>query len=236
MGKPSYRILVVEPDREAAAVIQRALEDETHVAEHVDNGRDGLFMAASERFQVMVCERSLPGGLDGLKLVRTLRSQRNPIAIMVLSDTATAAERVEGLRAGSDDYQCKPLDTEELIARIEALGRRDKLELAVTKLNTEDLELDLLTQEVFRAGKKVDLLPREYSILRCLLENKDKIVTRKMLLESVWNYSRHTQTNMIEMHMCCLRQKLDKPFPYPMIQTVRGAGYMIKSQGWDRRR
>jgi two-component system, OmpR family, response regulator len=233
MGKPSYRVLVVEPNHETAAVIQRALEEETHLAEHVDNGRDGLFMAASERFQVMVCERSLPDGLDGLKVVRTLRSQRNSIAIMVLSDTATAAERVEGLQAGSDDYQCKPLDTEELIARIEALGRRDKLELAVTKLNIQDLELDLLTQEVYRAEKKIELLPREYSILRCLLQNKDKVVTRKMLLEVVWNYSRHTQTNVIEMHMCCLRNKLDKPFPYPLIQTIRGAGYMIQSNRWD---
>jgi two-component system OmpR family response regulator len=120
----------------------------------------------------------------------------------------------------------------ELLARVEALGRRDSLAPAVTKLEVEDLELDLLTQEVYRAGKQIELLPREYSILRCLVENSGKIVTRKMLLETVWNYSRHTQTNLIEMHMCCLRQKVDKPFAHPLIQTVRGAGYIIRPTKW----
>jgi two-component system OmpR family response regulator len=228
MGKSIYRVLVVSPDGEAAAVIQEALEQAAHITERADNGRDGLFMAATERFDVMVCERSLPDGLDGLKLVQTLRSQRNSIAVIVLSDKATVAERIEGLQAGSDDYQGKPLDMLELIARVEALGRRDTLGHAVTKLAVEDLELHLLTQEVYRAGRQIDLLPREYSILRCLVENRGRVVTRNMLLETVWNYNRHTQTNMIEMHMCCLRQKVDKPFAYPLIKTVRGAGYTIE--------
>ncbi|HEX2940201.1 MAG TPA: response regulator transcription factor [Rhodopila sp.] len=224
------RILVVEGDRETAASIRQSFHDAGYITEHADNGRDGLFMAASERFDAIILERLLPGSFDGLKLLKTLRAQKNPVPVLILSSMAAVADRIEGLEAGSDDYLPKPFDMTELLARIEALGRRDRREPQVTTLVVDDLELDLLTRQVRRAGQKIELQPREFLLLQYLMRHAGQVVTRTMLLEDVWNYHFYPQTNVIDMHVSCLRQKVDKPFGRPLIHTVRGAGYMMHTE------
>jgi two-component system, OmpR family, response regulator len=233
MAKPIYRVLLVEPDRSAADAFAQTLRDAHHLVEHVENGSDGLLFAASERFDILICAKSLAGEIGSLELIRALRSQENPIAIMVLADDSPLADRIEGLRAGCDDYQSTRLPMSELVARVEALGRRDTSGDTVTKLEIEDLELDLLTQDVRRAGMPLNLSSREYRILRCLMEHQGSITTRKMLLEEVWHFSQHTQTNVIEMNVCCLRRKVDKPFKRKLIQTVRGKGYIVQALDWN---
>jgi two-component system, OmpR family, response regulator len=200
------------------------------VVEHADNGRDGLFLAASETFDAVILDRMLPGGIDGLRLVETLRAQKNTIPVLILSALADVDERVRGLKAGGDDYLTKPFAFAELLARVEALARRGKGEGPVTKLVVEDLELDLLSRQVKRAGQKIDLQPREFRLLEYLMRHAGQVVTRTMLLEGVWDYHFDPQTNVIDVHVSRLRQKVDKPFPIALIQTVRNAGYMLRAE------
>ncbi len=225
------RILVVEDDRDVAGFVVRGLKETGHVVEHADNGRDGLFMAASENFDAIVLDRMLPGGIDGLKILETLRAQKNVVPVMILSALADVDERVKGLKAGGDDYLTKPFAFAELLARVEALGRRGKAEATQTKLVVEDLELDLLSRQVRRAGQKIDLQPREFRLLEYLMRHAGQVVTRTMLLEGVWDYHFDPQTNVIDVHVSRLRQKVDKPFPIPLIHTVRYAGYMLRAEG-----
>jgi two-component system OmpR family response regulator len=225
------RILVVEDDKDVAGFVVRGLKETGHVVEHADNGRDGLFMAASENFDAIVLDRMLPGGIDGLKILETLRAQKNPVPVMILSALADVDERVKGLKAGGDDYLTKPFAFAELLARVEALGRRGKTESAQTKLVVEDLELDLLSRQVRRAGQKIDLQPREFRLLEYLMRHAGQVVTRTMLLEGVWDYHFDPQTNVIDVHVSRLRQKVDKPFPVALIHTVRYAGYMLRAEG-----
>jgi two-component system, OmpR family, response regulator len=224
------RILVVEDDKDVAAFIVRGLKETGHVVEHANNGRDGLFLAASETFDSVILDRMLPGGIDGLKILETLRGQKNLVPVLILSALADVDERVKGLKAGGDDYLTKPFAFAELLARVEALVRRDKSEGPATKLVVEDLELDLLSREVRRASKKIDLQPREYRLLEYLMRHAGQVVTRTMLLEGVWDYHFDPQTNVIDVHISKLRQKIDKPFPVPLIQTVRSAGYMLRAE------
>ena len=218
------RILVVEDDKDVAGFVVRGLKETGHVVEHADNGRDGLFMAASENFDAIILDRMLPGGIDGLKILETLRAQKNAVPVMILSALADVDERVKGLKAGGDDYLTKPFAFAELLARVEALGRRGKAEATQTKLVVEDLELDLLSRQVRRAGQKIDLQPREFRLLEYLMRHAGQVVTRTMLLEGVWDYHFDPQTNVIDVHVSRLRQKVDKPFPIPLIHTVRYAG------------
>ena len=222
------RILVVEDDKDVGAFVVRGLKEAGHVVEHADNGRDGLFMAASEAFDAVVLDRMLPGGIDGLRLLETLRAQKNTVPVLILSALADVDERVRGLKAGGDDYLTKPFAFAELLARVEALARRGKGEGPVTKLVVEDLELDLLSRQVKRAGQKIDLQPREFRLLEYLMRHAGQVVTRTMLLEGVWDYHFDPQTNVIDVHVSRLRQKVDKPFPTPLIHTVRNAGYMLR--------
>jgi len=222
------RILVVEDDKEVAGFVVRGLKESGHVVEHADNGRDGLFLAASEPFDAVILDRMLPGGIDGLKILETLRGQKNHVPVLILSALAEVDERVKGLKAGGDDYLTKPFAFAELLARAEALVRRGKAEGPVTKLMVEDLELDLLSRQVKRAGRKIDLQPREFRLLEYLMRHAGQVVTRTMLLEGVWDYHFDPQTNVIDVHVSRLRQKVDKPFPTPLIQTVRNAGYMLR--------
>ena len=224
------RILVVEDDKDVAGFVVRGLKETGHVVEHADNGRDGLFMAASENFDVIVLDRMLPGGIDGLKILETLRAQKNAVPVMILSALADVDERVKGLKAGGDDYLTKPFAFAELLARVEALGRRGKAEATQTKLVVEDLELDLLSRQVRRAGQKIDLQPREFRLLEYLMRHAGQVVTRTMLLEGVWDYHFDPQTNVIDVHVSRLRQKVDKPFPIALIHTVRYAGYMLRAE------
>jgi two-component system OmpR family response regulator len=225
------RILVVEDDRDVAGFVVKGLREAGHVVEHVDNGRDGLFMAASENFDAIVLDRMLPGGIDGLRLLETLRAQSNATPVLFLSALAGVDDRVRGLQAGGDDYLTKPFAFAELLARVEGLARRHKGDGPVTKLVTGDLELDLLSRGVKRAGQKIDLQPREFRLLEYLMRHAGQVVTRTMLLEGVWDYHFDPQTNVIDVHVSRLRQKIDKPFPSAMIHTVRNAGYMLRADG-----
>ncbi len=224
------RILVVEDDKDVAGFIVRGLKEAGHVVEHAENGRDGLFMAVSEPFDAIVLDRMLPGGIDGLKILETLRSQKNATPVLILSALADVTERVKGLKAGGDDYLTKPFAFAELLARVEALSRRGKSEGPTTKLVVEDLEMDLLSRQVKRAGQKIDLQPREFRLLEYLMRHAGQVVTRTMLLEGVWDYHFDPQTNVIDVHVSRLRQKVDKPFPVPLIQTIRNAGYTLRAE------
>jgi two-component system OmpR family response regulator len=224
------RILVIEDDKDVAGFVVKGLKEAGHVVEHTDNGRDGLFMAASENFDAIVLDRMLPGGIDGLRLLETLRGQNNNTPVLILSALAQVDERVRGLKAGSDDYLTKPFAFAELLARVEALARRGKGEGPATKLVTGDLEMDLLSRGVKRAGQKIDLQPREFRLLEYLMRHAGQVVTRTMLLEGVWDYHFDPQTNVIDVHVSRLRQKVDKPFPTPLIHTIRNAGYMLRAE------
>ncbi len=214
-----------------AGFVIKGLREAGHVVEHADNGRDGLFMAASENFDAIVLDRMLPGGIDGLRLLETLRAQSNATPVLFLSAMAGVDERVRGLQAGGDDYLTKPFAFAELLARVEALARRHKGDGPVTKLVAGDLELDLLSRGVKRAGQKIDLQPREFRLLEYLMRHAGQVVTRTMLLEGVWDYHFDPQTNVIDVHVSRLRQKIDKPFPTALIHTVRNAGYMLRAEG-----
>jgi two-component system OmpR family response regulator len=217
------RILVVEDDKDVGGFVVRGLREAGHVVEMADNGRDGMFMAASETFDAVILDRMLPGGIDGLHILETLRGQKNAVPVLILSALADVDERVRGLKAGGDDYLTKPFAFAELLARVKGEG-------PVTKLKVEDLELDLLSRQVKRAGQKIDLQPREFRLLEYLMRHAGQVVTRTMLLEGVWDYHFDPQTNVIDVHVSRLRQKVDKPFPAALIHTVRNAGYMLRAE------
>jgi two-component system OmpR family response regulator len=222
------RILVVEDDKDVAAFVTKGLREVGHTVEHVGTGRDGLFLAATESFDAVILDRMLPGGADGLSVVETLRAQNNRTPVLILSALAQVDDRVRGLKAGGDDYLTKPFAFSELVARVEALSRRSKSEGPTTRLNCADLEMDLLSRTVRRSGQRIDLQPREFRLLEYLMRHQGQVVTRTMLLEGVWDYHFDPQTNVIDVHVSRLRQKIDKPFPVPLIHTVRSAGYVMR--------
>lgn len=222
------RILLVEDDKDVGGFVAKGLREAGHVVEHSDNGRDGLFLAASENFDAIILDRMLPGGVDGLRLLETLRAQNNHTPVLFLSALAQVDDRIRGLKAGGDDYLTKPFVFAELLARVEALTRRSKNEGPQTKLVVGDLEMDLLARGVRRAGQKIDLQPREFRLLEYLMRHAGQVVTRTMLLEGVWDYHFDPQTNVIDVHVSRLRQKVDKPFATALIQTIRNAGYMLR--------
>ncbi len=223
------RILLVEDDPEVARFVRRGLTEAGHAVEHRDNGRDGLFAAASEPYDLLVLDRMLPGGVDGLRLVETLRAQDNRTPVLFLTARSAVDERVRGLKAGGDDYLTKPFAFAELLARVEALSRRPATEAPATRLKVADLELDLLSRTVTRAGRRVDVQPREFRLLEHLMRHAGQVVTRTMLLEKVWDYHFDPQTNVIDVHVSRLRQKVDKGFDKPLIHTVRNAGYVLRA-------
>ncbi|HQT61708.1 MULTISPECIES: response regulator transcription factor [unclassified Acidiphilium] len=222
------RILVVEDDKDVGGFVVKGLREAGHTVEHADNGRDGLFMAASENFDAIILDRMLPGGIDGLRLLETLRAQDNATPVLFLSALGEVDDRVKGLKAGGDDYLTKPFAFAELLARVEAMARRGKGEGPSTRLAVGDLEMDLLSRGVKRAGQKIDLQPREFRLLEYLMRHAGQVVTRTMLLEGVWDYHFDPQTNVIDVHISRLRQKIDKPFDLPLLHTVRNAGYMLR--------
>lgn len=222
------RILVVEDDQDVANFVVKGLREAGHVVEHADNGRDGLFMAASETFEAIILDRMLPGGIDGLRLLETLRGQDNTTPVLFLSALGQVDDRVRGLKAGGDDYLSKPFAFAELLARVEALARRGRGDGPATKLQIGDLEMDLLARSVRRGDVKVELQPREFRLLEYLMRHAGQVVTRTMLLEGVWDYHFDPQTNVIDVHISRLRQKIDKPFAVPLLHTVRNAGYMLQ--------
>ena len=222
------RVLVVEDDPQLAGYLSKALAETGAVVDHADDGREGLFLAAGNDYDVMVIDRMLPS-LDGLGIVRTLRASGNQTPVLILSALGEVDDRVDGLRAGGDDYLVKPFAFSELHARIEALLRRAAPgDVPETRLKVGDLDMDLLTREVTRAGKPVALQPREFRLLEYLMRHAGQVVTRTMLLEHVWDYNFDPQTNVIDVHISRLRGKIDRDFERPLLHTVRGAGYVLR--------
>ncbi len=223
------RILVIEDDAETAAYLKKGLKESGYTVDWSKDGRDGLFMATSEKYDLLVIDRMLPGA-DGLSIVKLLREEGIKTPVLVLSALGQVDDRVRGLKAGADDYLAKPYAFSELSARIEALLRRGSGQAAAdTKLRVADLELDLLARAASRAGKAIDLKPREFRLLEYMMRHAGQVVTRTMLLEGVWDYHFDPQTNVIDVHMSRLRQKIDKGFASPLLQTVRGAGYSLRA-------
>lgn len=222
------KILVIEDDHQAAAYLAKGLKEAGHVVDVAHDGKEGLFLAGAEFYDVMIVDRMLPGR-DGLSLVEILRATGNETPVLFLSALGSVDDRVKGLRAGGDDYLTKPYAFAELLARIEVLSRRRTGGPAPqTKLTVGDLEMDLLGRTAKRAGRPIDLLPREFALLEYLMRNAGAVVTRTMMLENVWDYHFDPQTNVIDVHIARLRQKIDKDFAYPLIHTVRGSGYSLR--------
>ncbi|MGH8520620.1 MAG: winged helix-turn-helix domain-containing protein [Gammaproteobacteria bacterium] len=221
------RILLIEDDRDTAAYLTKGLREGGYTIEHASEGRDGLFLATSEDFDLLIVDRMLPG-LNGLAVIEALRAQGNKVPVLILSALAQIDDRVRGLRAGGDDYLTKPYAFSELLARIEALLRRGHAAAPTTKLGFADLEMDLLTRTVTRAGRRIDLQAREFRLLEYLLRHAGQVVTRTMLLDGVWDYHFDPQTNVIDVHISRLRQKIDKGFATPLLHTIRGAGYSLR--------
>jgi two-component system OmpR family response regulator len=225
------RALVVEDDRDVAAYLVKGLKEQGYTVDHAEDGKNGLFLATSEEYDVMVIDRMLPE-FDGLAIVKSVRAAGKTTPMLILSALGEVDDRVEGLRAGGDDYLTKPFAFTELLARLEALVRRATASPTTeTQLRVGDLELDLLSREARRAGEVIELQPREFRLLEYLMRNAGQVVTRTMLLERVWDYHFDPQTNVIDVHISRLRAKIDKDFDVPLIHTVRGAGYKIDAAG-----
>jgi two-component system OmpR family response regulator len=221
------RLLVVEDDREAADYLKKALREAGHMAEVANDGEAGLVLALDDSFDVLVVDRMLPKR-DGLSLVSELRTRGKETPVLILSALGQVDDRVTGLRAGGDDYLAKPYAFSELLARVEVLARRRAPNSADTVYRVADLELDRLSHRVSRGGEEIPLQPREFRLLEYLMRHAGQVVTRTMLLENVWDYHFDPQTNVIDVHVSRLRSKIDKGFSKPLLQTVRGAGYMIR--------
>jgi two-component system, OmpR family, response regulator len=221
------RILLVEDDPHTAGFIAKGLKEDGHSVDHADNGRDGLFLATTETYDAIVLDRMLPQ-LDGMTVLKTLRGTSNRTPTLLLTALGDVDHRVEGLRAGADDYLVKPFAYAELSARLDSLARRGTGGSGEpTRLRVDDLELDLLKREAVRDGKAIELQPREFRLLEYLMRQAGRVVTRTMLLEAVWDYHFDPQTNVIDVHISRLRQKIDHGFAAPLLHTVRGAGYRL---------
>lgn len=222
------RILIVEDDQEAAAAMVKGLTEAGYECVHAPDGAYGLDAAQNGEFDVYVVDRMMPR-LDGVGMVETLRREGDQTPVLFLSALGEVNDRVAGLKAGADDYLVKPYAFAELIARVEALARRRETGSVQTVLKVGDLEMNLISREVRRAGQEIDLQPREFQLLEFLMRHAGQSVTRTMLLEKVWEYHFDPQTNVIDVHISRLRSKIDKGFDKPMLQTVRGAGYRLEA-------
>ena len=222
------RILVIEDDADTLAFITKSLTESGHVVDSAMDGKDGLFLALEQAYEVLVVDRMLPG-LDGLSIIKTLRAADKQTPALILSALGEVDDRVQGLRAGGDDYLVKPFAYSELLARLEVLLRRRDVEASRTVLRVGDLEMDLLARVVKRAGRIIELQPREYRLLEYLMQHAGQVVTRTMLLEHVWDYHFDPQTNVIDVHISRLRRKIDKEFDKQLLHTVRGAGYLLRA-------
>ncbi len=220
------KLLLIEDDIESAKYLIKGLREHGYVVDHAADGKDGLFMATTEKYGAMIIDRMIPQ-VDGITIVQTLRASGNETPIILLTALDKVEERVKGLKSGADDYLAKPYSFTELLARLETITRRKTGEKANTKLTCGDLEMDLLTRAVRRGGKDIELQAREFALLEYLMRHSGTVVTRTMLLENVWDYNFDPQTNVIDVHISRLRNKIDKGFEKNMIQTLRGAGYKL---------
>ena len=220
------RILIIEDDLEAGEAMVRGLSEGGHECAHAADGEAGLEAARQGEFDVLIVDRMMPRK-DGVEVVETLRREGDATPVLFLSALGEINDRVTGLKAGADDYLVKPYAFAELQARVDALSRRRESGAVATTLKVGDLEMNLLTREVHRAGREIDLQPREFQLLEFMMRHAGQSVTRTMLLEKVWEYHFDPQTNVIDVHISRLRSKIDKGFDRPMLQTVRGAGYRL---------
>lgn len=222
----SRRVLLVEDDVEAAEFVLQGLREQGLTVEHVTDGRDGLYLATSSDFDAVIMDRMIPG-LDGLAVVKALRAAGVETPVLFLSALGQIDERVKGLRGGGDDYLSKPFAFSELLARLENLMRRTPAAAPQTELACGDLSMDLIGRRVTRGGRPLDLLPREFKLLEYFLRHKDRVVTRAMLLEQVWDYRFDPHTGVIDTHVSRLRKKLEDGVAPPLLHTVRGSGYRL---------
>lgn len=220
------QILIIEDDTSVAEFVVTGLTNAGYQVQHASEGKTGLEMALSGQFDLLVVDRMLPF-VDGLSIIESVRAKEITTPVLILSALGEVDDRVKGLKVGGDDYLAKPFAFEELQARVEALLRRHETNVAQTKLKVADLEMDLLAHKVVRAGQTLNLQPREYRLLEYLMKHAGQVVTRTMLLENVWDYHFDPQTNVIDVHISRLRQKIDKDFDRPLLSTVRGAGYRL---------
>ena len=227
------KLLLVEDNERVTRFVTKGLAESGHTVDHADNGRDGLFLASGERYDVIIMDRMLPGQIDGLKIIEALRHAGNQTPILILSALSDVDERIRGLRSGGDDYLTKPFAFGELLARLDILARRAQRADAATErcLEVGDLRMDLTARKVQRGSRAISLQPREFKLLEYLMRHAGQVVTRTMMLESVWDYHFDPQTNVIDVHVSKLRQKIDVGAEKPLLRTVRNAGYMIAADG-----
>ncbi|HUJ87331.1 MAG TPA: response regulator transcription factor [Burkholderiales bacterium] len=223
------KLLLVEDNERVARFVTRGLRESGHTVDHAANGRDGIMLATSEPYDVIIMDRMLPGQIDGLGIIEALRKTGNRVPILILSALSDVDERIRGLRSGGDDYLSKPFAFGELLARIDALHRRAQGSDAQTSLAVGDLRMDLLTRRVARGSRTIALQPREFKLLEYLMRHAEQVVTRTMLLENVWDYNFDPQTNVVDVHISKLRQKIEREPERSLLRTVRNAGYMLSA-------
>lgn len=221
------RLLLIEDDQKIASFVIKGFKAEGFAVDHADDGVRGLDLGLTEPYDVIIVDVMLPK-LDGLSVIENLRKQKISVPIIVLSAKDSVEDRVKGLQLGSDDYLSKPFAFAELLARVQALMRRGGSQTETTVLSVGDLTLNLINREVTRSGQKIDLQPLEYSLLAYLMRNREKVVSKTMIMEHVWDYHFDPQTNVVEARICRLRDKIDKGFGSKMIHTVRGVGYVLR--------
>ncbi|MGD9006888.1 MAG: response regulator transcription factor [Desulfobacteraceae bacterium] len=221
------RLLLIEDDRKIASFVIKGLEAAGFAVDHAADGVRGLDLGLTEPYDVIIVDLMLPK-LDGLSVIENLRNQKISTPVIILSAKDSVDDRVKGLQTGSDDYLPKPFAFAELLARVQALMRRSSGQSEPTHLEVHDLRLDLITREVTRSGRRVELQPLEYSLLAYLMRNTGKVVSKTMIMEHVWHYNFDPQTNVVEARICRLRDKIDKGFGFNLIHTVRGVGYVLR--------
>jgi two-component system, OmpR family, response regulator len=220
------KLLVIEDDQDTANFILRGLTEQGHVADHAKDGHDGLLLGLEQKYDVLIIDRMLPK-LDGLALLKTLREGGVKTPAIFLTAMGSIDDRVKGLESGGDDYLVKPFSFAELYARVGSLARRPPLSETPSVLKASDLEMDLIRRTVRRGGRIIDLQPTEFRLLEYLLRHNGRVVTRTMLLESVWDFNFDPKTNIVETHISRLRSKIDRDFDRELIKTVRGSGYLL---------
>jgi two-component system OmpR family response regulator len=223
----AMKVLLVEDNERVAQFVRKGLLEAGHTVDHADNGRDGLLLSSSQSYDAIVLDRMLPGGIDGLGIIAALRETGDKTPILILSALSDVDERIRGLRAGGDDYLTKPFAFGELAARLDALMRRTRVAPTQNLLTVGDLQVDLMARRITRGGREIKLQAQEFKLLEYLMRHAGQVVTRTMLLESLWDYHFEPQTNVIDSHISKLRQKIDAGFERPLIHTVRGVGYRL---------
>lgn len=224
------RILLIEDDQRTADYVKRGLAEDGHTCDVIADGQGGLAQATREHYDVLLVDRMLPG-LDGLALVKALRAAGDRTPVLFLTSVGGVDDRVEGLEAGADDYLVKPFAFSELLARVNALSRRPPMQQEASTLRVHDLEMDLIRRRVKRAGREIELQPKEFRLLEVLMRNEGRVITRTMLLERVWGFHFDPKTSVVETHVSRLRAKIDRPFDVTLLHTVRSAGYSLHAPG-----